>query len=283
MLYLVSAGRTPANALESSMPDPMEVFQMLDRNLLRLAKEALEKEAFAPLTPEAMAAAQGPPPPMPPQGGGMPPMDPSMMGGMPPQGGMPPMDPSMMGGGGMPPMDPSMMGGMPSQGGMPPMDPSMMGGMPPPPPGGDMGGGQPVMLSMDDLQSILEQASDHKGDHGKASNAEIMDRLDEIEGMLSDALGLGDTASEAGEAMGAPASPAGPEDIAALMGAAQGQGMPPEAGMPPMPPEAGMPPPPPPGPFGSPEALQGAAAPPPGITASASASNPIMSLVRQLR
>lgn len=48
-------------------------------------------------------------------------MDPSMMGG----GGMPPMDPSMMGG--MPPMDPSMMGGMP------PMDPSMMGGMPPAP------------------------------------------------------------------------------------------------------------------------------------------------------
>jgi hypothetical protein len=58
-------------------------------------------------------------------GGGMPPMDPSMMGGqgMPP-GAMPPMDPSMMGGQGMP-MDPSMMGGQ----GMP-MDPSMMGGMP---------------------------------------------------------------------------------------------------------------------------------------------------------
>ena len=56
-----------------------------------------------------------------------PPMDPSMMGGMPPAGGMP-MDPSMMGG--APPMDPSMMGGMPPAGGMP-MDPSMMGGMPP--------------------------------------------------------------------------------------------------------------------------------------------------------
>lgn len=61
--------------------------------------------------------------------GAMPPMDPAMMGGMPPQGA--PMDPAMMGG--MPPqgapMDPAMMGGMPPQGA--PMDPAMMGGMPP--------------------------------------------------------------------------------------------------------------------------------------------------------
>lgn len=81
--------------------------------------------------------------------GGPPPMDPAMMGGMPPggPGGPPPMDPSMMGGpppGGPPPMDPSMMGGMPP-GGPPPMDPSMMGGPPPGGPGGP-GGVDPELI-----------------------------------------------------------------------------------------------------------------------------------------
>ena len=81
------------------------------------------KRAFVPAEKKAGAAG------MPPQQGGMPPMDPSMAGGMPPMdpamaGGMPPMDPSMAGG--MPPMDPSMAGGMP------PMDPSMAGGAPAP-------------------------------------------------------------------------------------------------------------------------------------------------------
>ena len=92
------------------------------------------------------------------QGGA--PMDPSMMGGMPPQGGMP-MDPAMAGG--MPPqgsptepamMDPAMAGGMPPQGmpmdpamvqGGAPMDPAMMGGMPMDP---SMMGGAPMDPSM---------------------------------------------------------------------------------------------------------------------------------------
>lgn len=55
------------------------------------------------------------------------PVDPTMAGGMPPQGM--PMDPAMAGG--VPPqmpMDPAMAGGMPPQ---MPMDPSMAGGMPP--------------------------------------------------------------------------------------------------------------------------------------------------------
>jgi len=87
----------------------------------KLLNEVMEKLGFMP-------------PPAPPGGAGMPPMDPSMMaGGMPPMdpammgGGMPPggmpMDPAMMAGG-MPPMDPAMMAG-----GMPPMDPAMMGAM----------------------------------------------------------------------------------------------------------------------------------------------------------
>lgn len=82
------------------------VENMIDRNFQNYIKqqkqELLKKLAFVP----AKAAAAAPAP-----------MDPSMMGGMPP------MDPAMAGGA-MPPMDPSMMGGMP-------MDPSMMGGMPP--------------------------------------------------------------------------------------------------------------------------------------------------------
>lgn len=63
------------------------------------------KQAAALLTPQAQAAATAP------QGGA--PMDPSMMGGMPPQGMPPqgaPMDPAMMGGA---PMDPAAMGGAP--------------------------------------------------------------------------------------------------------------------------------------------------------------------------
>lgn len=99
----------------------------LDKNLLRSVKTELLKSAYVPPPPfnqnisqDMMMQAQQ-------MGGQGMPMDPSMMGGMPPQGM--PMDPSMMQGGGMP-MDPSMMGGMPPQG--MPMDPSMMqGGMPP--------------------------------------------------------------------------------------------------------------------------------------------------------
>lgn len=81
------------------------------------------KQAAALLTPQAQAAATAP------QGGA--PMDPSMMGGMPPQGA--PMDPAMMGGAPMPPaggmpMDPAAMQGMPPQGA--PVDPAAMSGAP---------------------------------------------------------------------------------------------------------------------------------------------------------
>ena len=70
------------------------------------------KRAFVPAEKKAGAAG------MPPQQGGMPPMDPSMAGGMPPMaGGMPPMDPAMAGG--MPPMDPAMAGGAPAPQGDP--------------------------------------------------------------------------------------------------------------------------------------------------------------------
>ena len=119
---------------------------------LRLFKQAFaSKQAFMPLTDQAMAAQGAPMDPAMAAQGGMP-MDPAMMaqGGapMPPQGGMPPVDPAT----GMPidpatgmpidpntgmPMDPAMM----AQGGMPPagapMDPStvVQGGAPMPPQG----------------------------------------------------------------------------------------------------------------------------------------------------
>lgn len=76
----------------------------IDMNLIRMTRSIMEKVAFVP--------------------SGAPPMDPAMMGGMPP---MPP--------GGAPPMDPAMMGGAP------PMDPAMMGGAPPMPPAPPAGAG----------------------------------------------------------------------------------------------------------------------------------------------
>lgn len=115
----------------------------INLELIKLARQALalEKKSFQPpMPPDPMAG--GMPPGMPP---GMP-MDPSMMGGAPP-GGMPPMDPAMMGG--MPPgmpMDPSMMGGAPPMPPMP-MDPSMMGG---PVPGA---GG----LTADSIRQIIQE------------------------------------------------------------------------------------------------------------------------------
>lgn len=96
----------------------------------RLRAASLNKRAFVPGGDPSMGG-----------GGGAPPMDPAMMGGMPPGGGgMPPMDPAMMGGGGMPPMDPAMMGG-----GMPPP--------PPPPPGGDMSG---IGAKLDQLIQLMQ-------------------------------------------------------------------------------------------------------------------------------
>lgn len=104
---------------------------MNDSDMIKTAAqaEAVEKQAVEPMT-GPMA------------GGGQMPMDPAMMGGMPPMGGVPPMPP--MGGdpaaGGAPPFDPAMMGAPPAGGGeLPPFDPAMLeaGGEPPaeePPP-----------------------------------------------------------------------------------------------------------------------------------------------------
>jgi hypothetical protein len=107
-------------AVESGLIDPNVAAEenLSLEDLAAIAQALVEQGQLAPEEFEVIAqvlmqAAQQ-------QQGGMPPMDPAMMGG-----GMPPMDPAMMGGG-MPPMDPAMMGG-----GMPPMDPAMMGGMPP--------------------------------------------------------------------------------------------------------------------------------------------------------
>ena len=140
---------------------------------------------------------------MPPQGGGAPPMDPSMMGGAPPMdpsmmGGAPPMDPSMMGG--APPMDPSMMGGAPPQGGgAPPMDPSMMGGAPPMDP--SMMGGAPPADPSAQLRSVIQEElakalSAAKGSKGTAKktdggNAELyMHRIQKLLTHLYSSLGL---------------------------------------------------------------------------------------------
>ena len=223
---------------------------MIDRKLLKGARESLKKEAFVPLTPEAQAAAAGGAPPMDPaMMGGAPPMDPAMMGGAPP---MPPMDPAAMGG--APPMDPAMMGGMPPidpATGMPidpatgmPMDPAMLGGAPPMPP--EEEGDDVVKVSMDDLKALMEEVAGAKaGDAEKprrATNAEIMDKLTKLETSLSALVGGEPTPADTGmmppELEGAPMPPGSPEEISALL-QSTGMGMPPEGAAPPMPP--GMP------------------------------------------
>jgi hypothetical protein len=124
------------------------------------------------------------------QGGGAPmPMDPSMA-----QGGGMPMDPSMMQGGGAPaPMDPSMMqgGGAP----MPPMDPAAQGG------GEQITVGQ---LYPEELIGLIQEAMsgveapadtelpademEERGDKKGPTNNEVLDRLDALEGMVSELL-----------------------------------------------------------------------------------------------
>jgi hypothetical protein len=181
---------------------------MIDRKLLKGAKASLRKEAFTPLTPEAQAAAAG--------------------GGMPPPGGAPPMDPAMMGGA-PPPVDPAT--GMPIDPatGMP-MDPAMMGGAPPAEEGGDT-----VKVSMDDLKALMEEVVGSKNGEKpsrRATNAEILDKLTEIEGSLAALTGAPPPA-EVGmmppgmeEAGGAPMPPGSPEDISAML---QNTGMPVQA------------------------------------------------------
>ena len=208
---------------------------MITHELLKNARANLRKTAFQPMTPEAMAAAQGGMPQ--PAGGAMPPMPPDAMamGGMP-QGAMPPMPPMMPPGAvppppptppqGAPPMDPSM-------GGMPPMDPAMMAmaaGAPPADPAAAMQGmppeaaaamqGTPVTLTLEDLQTVVSQlagASQDKQEEGRITNKEIMAKLEDMEQALAGLL----------QAIGGPAqvgtAPA-PEPP-----------MPPPAPMPPMP------------------------------------------------
>jgi len=208
---------------------------MLDRMLIQAARANLRKQAFVPLTPEAQAAAAAgggmPPGGMPP---GAPPMPvvPAMMGGGMPPGmppGLPPMDPAMMGGGMPPgappmPMDPAMMGGaMPP--GMP-MDPAMMGMPPAPAPGGE-----PVMVSMDDLRSLVEEVVGKTGEAEtkRVTNAQIMDKLEEIETTLSAVFGPL-SASEVGAteepAAGTAQMPAGmPPDVLSMLQSTPGPGM----------------------------------------------------------
>ena len=121
----------------------------------RLAEIKKVREDLESIRKMAFMAA----PPMPPGGGGAPPMDPAMMQGGPPmdpammQGGMPPVDPAT----GMP-MDPAMM-----QGGMPP-DPAMMQGGPPM----DPAAGGPITPEMiDEIVGIIE---------GLAANSQQMEQ-----------------------------------------------------------------------------------------------------------
>lgn len=211
---------------------------MIDAKLLAAARGnlgRLRKVAFNPMTPEAQAAMQQPPPPAPPPG---PAMDPAMMG-MPPMGAPPPMDPAMMGA--PPPMDPAMMGAPPPMDpaamGMPPpgMDPAMMGGMPPPPmdpammgvpPPPPAEGGMPIMMTLDDLKAILKEvkgdSGSGEGDKPKLENTEkkptdeVMGKLNEISAALNSFVTM----------MGSAGAPMPPDQVG--------------AGAPPPPPE-GMP------------------------------------------
>ena len=141
---------------------------MANKKLISDLLNMLDKESFVPPTPAVDPNAA---PPVDPAVMGMPPADPAAMG-MPPvdpaMAGMPPVDPAAMG---MPPMDPAAMGMPPMDPaamGMPPMDPAAMGM--PPVPGAEAG--IPVMLNMEDLKAVMEEA---KGG----------ERLDLIENMLT--------------------------------------------------------------------------------------------------
>jgi len=115
----------------------------------------------------SMAAAQGMPPgapPMPP--GAPPPMDPSMMQGAPP---MPP---------GAPPMDPAMMQALMGGAGAPPPIPP---GAPPTDPNAPPAGAPPI--SQQDIAGLME-AMGHKPDSRRVSNAELMDKLEDIANKL---------------------------------------------------------------------------------------------------
>lgn len=133
---------------------------MLSSESRNTLSKLLNKESYVP-------PAQGGAP-----GGGAPPVDPAMLaaaaGGGPPQGGgAPPMDPAMMAAaaGGPPQGAPA---GPPPQGGGAPVGPAMMGGDPNAAPMDPTMGGQeempvPVVLDINDLKAILEEASQGGG------------------------------------------------------------------------------------------------------------------------
>ena len=130
----------------------------------------------------------------------MPPMDPAMMGGAPP---MPLIDPAT----GMP-IDPAT--GMP-------IDPAMMGGAPP------EAGDDVVKVSMDDLKALVEEVVGEKGSDKpsrRATNSQIMDKLTELESILSALVGAPPPSEVGLMPKGIPAEDGnqpGPEDLVDLM------------------------------------------------------------------
>jgi len=147
-----------------------------------------------------------------PMPGGAPPMDPAMMGGMPPMA-PPPMDPAMMGG--MPPMDPNM---------MPPMDPGMM---PPPPPEGE-GGVDPMLLEAI-RQVVREEVSSAgpagaDGKDGGDTEARISRLEDPIAPMIEQLSGGGEMAADTSMGGAPMMDPGMPEGMPAGL-----EGIPPEA------------------------------------------------------
>ena len=210
--------------------------------LFRAAQEKvaaeIKKQAFVPIDP-----ASGVPPAAP---------DPNMQG-MSQGGGAPPMDPSM--GGGAPPQDPSMGGGAPPQGGAP------QGGMDP---------SQPVQLTLADLMQFMQmmgsggggapaaaqpaapaagdaEGSKSKKSGGKAGDNDALSRveskLDQLAAILTgqmNALSMG--APGGGPPGGGPASPDATGLGAPPMGAgADHNSIPAEQPMVPGTPEGGMP------------------------------------------
>ena len=149
----------------------------------------LLKIAYVPLSMGAQQAMGG----MPPAGPeGQPPMDPAMMqgGGMPPMGpeGMPPQ------GGEMPPMDPSM-GGMPPQSPMPGPDGSINGTFPPVPaeqlpgaapaaPAGEEGDIDSMLPGFSDFMSRTEQQANKQGKINQRVIKELSGVRGDLQGVM---------------------------------------------------------------------------------------------------
>jgi hypothetical protein len=207
---------------------------MIDKNLLKLAKESLRKEAYVPMTPEALAAAQQPPPAPPGgdpnAGAGAPPMDPNAMPPVDPNTGAP-MDPNAM-----PPVDPNT-GAPMDPNAMPPTDPNAMPPQDPnaaPPQDPAAAGGQPIMLNLADLQALFKQVNDDGNDEADAqasagqpesspkrvTNKMLSEKIDQFSqtlDMIVQALGIQPPPQQTGPMPGAPSTAASPEDIQAAL------------------------------------------------------------------